>query len=194
MKKQKYSVGTTKKRNNIIIFVVLIFLVISILAFIILGVFNKDEAPNNASSNQKDNVSPAKNSSNVSSGDKQATQSTTTKTDVTVKDNSGTINSIPDQSKWLVSKDGVITVYSPTTDTQIKNGSLLTGKTSATSVSFRLIDNLQGMISQGKVNVVNGNFSATFKFSTTATQGRLDVYVENPDFTESSIIEVPIRF
>lgn len=118
----------------------------------------------------------------------------TNKEEGVVVDSNGVILNIPPETDWTTSKDGVITVYSPFTNSTLKTGQSLSGKTSVPSISFRLIDNISGEIAQGKINVINGKFSAVFDFSTKATEGRLDVFVADKNGLESSVIEIPLRF
>ncbi len=111
-----------------------------------------------------------------------------------ISDNRGSIPSTPPEDQWTVSPSGVITVYSPAKDSVLKNGQSLTGKSTAPKVSFRLVDNVSGVIASGTIDVVNGQFSGTFNFSTTASQGRIDVFTAAADGVESNNIRIPISF
>lgn len=112
----------------------------------------------------------------------------------TLNDNNGTINQTPAQSQWTKSNDGNITVYSPSASGLLKSGSQLTGASHLNNVSFRLIDDVSGVIAQGSLKVTNGTYSGTFNFDTIASTGRLDVFTTNPDGSEASNVEVTIRF
>lgn len=92
------------------------------------------------------------------------------------------------------SSDGVISVTSPAANSIFSSGSSLAGESSAPKVSYRLMDNVSGVTATGELTVVNGRFSGRFNFSTSASQGRLDVFVVNTDLTEKSVVEVPVRF
>lgn len=118
----------------------------------------------------------------------------TDKNEGTVQDNSGNISSVPPKSQWIKSADSSITVYGPAKNSLVKNGESLSGSTSYSQVSFRLIDDISGVIAQGTLSVVNGRFSANINFSTTGTNGRLDVFGVKEDGTELSNIEIPVRF
>lgn len=111
-----------------------------------------------------------------------------------VLDNRGVIDTIPPQSQWTRSKDSLLTVYTPTTNNTVKKGDTISGKTNLSSVSFRLIDDITGVIAQGSLSVVEGRFSGTLDFATTATNGRLDLYHSAADGVESSNVEIPINF
>ena len=111
-----------------------------------------------------------------------------------VTDTQGNIPTIPNQSEWTSSTDGVISVYSPVINSILTNGSSLSGESTTDNISFRLIDNISGVIAQGKITVVNKKFSGIFGFETKATEGRLDVFTADTNGVESSIIEIPVRF
>lgn len=116
------------------------------------------------------------------------------KNEGTVTDNEGNVGETPSQDQWTTSNSGQITIYMPAKDSVIKDGDKITGVSSLSTVNFRLIDDATGVIAEGRLNVVNGKFAGTFDFSTTATEGRIDVYSTRADGTEFSNIEIPIRF
>lgn len=111
----------------------------------------------------------------------------------TVTDTGGTATNTP-QSEWTVSADGSITAYAPAKNSILKSGDLLSGASSYGSVSFRLIDDVSGVIADGVLKTKDGKFSGTFNFSTSAATGRIDLFYANPDGTEKSNVEIPIRF
>jgi len=119
---------------------------------------------------------------------------TTQSPEATVTDNNGVVSSTPPSSQWTTSPNGVITVYSPAQNSVLKSGDTLSGASSASRIYFRLIDNVSGVIAQGSISVVNGKFSGKFNFSTTATQGRVDVFEQNANGVESSNVSVSVRF
>lgn len=110
-----------------------------------------------------------------------------------ISDNEGSIGNI-DTSKPLISKTGEITVYAPQKDTVIRSGSTIAGMSSLAKVSYRLMDSVSGVISTGELSVVNGKFSGTLSFTTSAKEGRLDIYGTRANGTEFSNVEVPFRF
>lgn len=112
----------------------------------------------------------------------------------TVKDNNGSIGTVPSSSEWTISSDKAITVYSPAKSALVTNGFTLSGASTHQNVEFRLIDDVSGVISQGSVKVSSGKFSGTFSFSSKGTSGRLDIYYANPDGVESSSISIPVRY
>lgn len=118
----------------------------------------------------------------------------TTKEEGTVTDSNGVIPTVAPKAEWSSSTDGVISVYSPAQNSILSNGQILSGESTANTVSFRLIDNISGLIAQGKIGVVNGKFSGIFNFETTGAEGRLDVFIADANGIESSIIEIPVRF
>lgn len=111
----------------------------------------------------------------------------------TVIDNGGRSSSV-DTSNPVVSKTGEITVYSPAANAILTNPTNISGKSTLSKISYRLIDNVSGVISTGELSVVNGSFSARLSFETSAQTGRLDIYGTKPDGVEFSSIEIPVRF
>lgn len=111
-----------------------------------------------------------------------------------VTDNNGNISNIPPADKWTKSASGAITLYTPVKGELLQSGSSLSGEANIAYVSFRLIDDVSGMISQGNLKVVNGRFSGIFNFKTTGSVGRLDIYSTEQDGSEMNSIEIPLRF
>ena len=99
-----------------------------------------------------------------------------------------------DSSNPIISNSGEITVYSPGSNVLIKPGQILSGTSKLNTVSYRLIDDVSGVIATGSLSVVDGRFSAKISFSTGATTGRIDVFGAKADGVEYSNIEIPIRF
>jgi hypothetical protein len=97
-------------------------------------------------------------------------------------------------SNPITSSSGQITVNQPSKNSTIKTGQVLSGTSKLDSVSFRIIDSISGMISTGKLQVVNGKFSGTMKFDTNAGEGRIDVFGTKEDGREFSNINIPVRF
>lgn len=112
----------------------------------------------------------------------------------TVKDNLGISSESTDSSLWNSSKSGEITIHNPTKNKKLTTGTEISGTSILKMVSFRVIDNVSGVISQGEIQVVNGKFSGILTFTTTATEGRVDVYASKDDGQEYSNVEVPIKF
>jgi len=98
------------------------------------------------------------------------------------------------QNQWSVSQSGDITVKEPVGSSTIQSGAVLEGSATVDQVQYTLIDNQVGVISQGTINVANGNYSADINFQPTANSGRLDVYSSNPNGSETNLVEIPVNF
>ncbi len=98
------------------------------------------------------------------------------------------------ESQWTTSQSGVITVKEPYNDQTISSGFTLTGTSTVNNVQYTLIDNDVGVISQGALNVVNGNFSAAINYQAYATSGRLDVYSTEPNGRQINEVEIMVNF
>lgn len=194
---KKYQKSRSKKKFLIILGIV----VAAALLFGVLEVTGKTNVFLNQSDGQSEEDRNAKTTSKAPTAQEDFTEgndrqpTTSDRSDEgTVNDTGGNVSSPPPQSQWTTSTSGAVTVYSPARDTLLANGSNISGKSSASRVSFRLIDNISGVIAQGDLSVVNGNFSGTFNFSTTASEGRLDVFTTRDDGVEGNNIEIPVRF
>jgi hypothetical protein len=111
-----------------------------------------------------------------------------------ISDNNGTISEDTDTSNPVVSATGEITLYTPKSNASVNSGYVVAGTSTLSFVSYRLIDSVSGVISMGELRVVNDKFSGTLNFTTTADEGRLDIYGTKEDGSEFSSIEIPIRF
>lgn len=131
-----------------------------------------------------------------SDGDERAEGNTLNENEgsASVDDLNGNSGATTDKNTWLTSKTGEIVVHSPTTNQTIKSGVTLSGTSSLSSVNYRVIDSLSGVIASGRLNVVNGKFAATISFTTSAPEGRLDIFGTRADESEFSNVEVPVRF
>ncbi len=109
-----------------------------------------------------------------------------------VTDNNGAAST--DTSKSLASASGEITVYLPHTNSVLKAGQEISGISTLPVVQYRLIDNISGVIATGSLKVVDGNFSGTLSFNTSANEGRLDIFATKSDASEFSAVEIPVRF
>jgi hypothetical protein len=99
-----------------------------------------------------------------------------------------------DPGKWSVSDSGVITVKLPGSNSTIQPGATLTGAASVGQVQYRLTDDRVGVISEGPVSVVNGNFTASINFTTHSSSGRLDVFSTEANGREINEVQIPVRF
>lgn len=116
------------------------------------------------------------------------------KNEGTLQDNSGVVSAITPESQWSTSKDSAITVFNPAPNSILKSGSQISGKSAYSEVSFRLIDDVQGVISQGNIKVINGTYAGIMNFSTQGKVGRLDIFKTNSEGIEKSNVEILLRY
>lgn len=103
--------------------------------------------------------------------------------------------SVPSSTAWSTSKDGSsIVVMSPINNGLFASGDTVYGTATSNTIAYELEDNVSGVILQGQANVVNGKFSVKFNFSTTGTSGRINIFNQAPDGTESNNVSVNVRF
>jgi len=111
-----------------------------------------------------------------------------------VSDSQGQQVSVADNSQWSTSKTGEITVYSPMKDKLLINGDLVSGESTLPIVYYRVLDDVTGMIAQGQLIVVGGKFSGSINYTTSASNGRLDIYGASDSGREFGNVEIPVRF
>lgn len=95
------------------------------------------------------------------------------------------------------SSNGIVTVVGLAKDSQVGSGDVLRGTVSdktVTQIQFRVIDDTVGVIAQGQLAVVNGNFSGTLSFTSHSDTGRVDVYSFDSMSSEINNVEIPVRF
>ena len=109
-------------------------------------------------------------------------------------DSNGTAGAPTTSNQWIVSKSGNITVKQPLANNLVKPGFVLSGSAKVQPVQFRLIDDKSGVISQGTLNVVSGNFSGTINFTATSSSGRLDVFSVDSQGVELNEVQIAVRY
>lgn len=185
-----------------------IILVAACVSYVIFAKNRDPATPNTLHSNinntsQKNGVTPANNNVLTKSTENITDASTVPpnkSTDIsnrpdeaTITDNNGQTTDVTPSDSWSYSKNKSLVVHSPTAQQVLKSGSLLEGSSTSNKISFRLIDNVSGVIAQGDLNVIDGKFSGKFLFSTSANEGRVDIFTINPDGTESNNISIDVR-
>lgn len=111
-----------------------------------------------------------------------------------IKDTGGNIPSDTETNQSISSSTGEITIYTPIKDSLIKKGQTIAGTSTLPKITYRILDNVTGMIAMGDLTVINGKFSGTIDFNTSSKDGRIDVFATRPDGSEYSNVEIPIIF
>lgn len=108
---------------------------------------------------------------------------------------SNTPASLPSRSLWTTSASGNITLQQPYANETIQSGDHLSGLANVSNIQFILTDNTVGLIEEGNLNVVNGEFSGTLSFTPHSSSGKLEVYYPNPsNGAEEDIINIDVNF
>jgi hypothetical protein len=132
---------------------------------------------------------------NATNGNKSPSSTPTLNKGAPTDENGQTPSGVPtDPSKWSTSASGVITVKLPASNTTLQPGGTLTGSATINQVQYRLTDNQVGVISEGPINVVGGNFTASINFTTHGSSGRLDVFSTEPNGREINEVQIPVNF
>jgi len=111
-----------------------------------------------------------------------------------INDQRGVASTKTNPNNWVTSTSGEITLHSPAKNDLVKTGIEVSGTSTLNNVSYRVIDNVSGVIAEGELIVVNGKFAGILNFNTSATEGRFDLFGTKYDGVEFSNIETPIRF
>lgn len=136
--------------------------------------------PNTSSSMPAPAKTPSSPSSNIGNG--------------TAIDTHGQSSATTSPSQWVTSTSGNITVKQPIANSKLGNGSVLSGSAKVSDVHYRLIDSNVGVIAQGMLGVVNGDFSGTLQFTPHSSVGRLDVFSTETDGTEINEVQITVAF
>lgn len=134
-------------------------------------------------------------SSNNSAGSKANSSGSKSTADGYATDTSGRTPVSTNESQWITSQSGVITIKQPVANATLANGATLAGTTTSTGpIHFILLDNSTGQIATGTLNVVNGNFSGQLTFQTHSSSGQLDVFTTSANGREQNLIEIGVNF
>jgi hypothetical protein len=178
-----------KKKHNKSSYIVGSVIVLLVVVLGVIGavhLFHKS-TPGKAMSSSGSNSLPPKN----------PTTSTLQTNNGTAEDQGGKISSndiSSNPSDWTVSDSGQTTLKAPIKSSTLKPGGLIAGSAVGPTVQYRLIDSQVGVISQGSISVVGGNFSATVNFTPYAKDGRLDVFNVDSQGREINEVQIPVKF
>ena len=179
-----------KKTKKFTYFVILVLLIAVVAIFII--VYNKNSR--SSSTNNKNSFIP------------KGSTSRPTNHNIT---NSGSHNyggvvdqpgsqsgfSLPPSNEWTSSSNNEITLQYPVKTTAFASGDQIVGLSSVSPVNFIIVDNSVGQIAEGDLNVVNGKFNATVKFTAHSNSGELQIYHPNPtNGAEEDVININLSF
>lgn len=178
-------------RNKKILLVVVVAVLLAVGGYFL---YQKIYKKNVDAGDRTTSTAPSAQENFTEGGDRPIATSPENKGNAAVADNQGQIATTPDKSLWSTSKTGEITVYTPSKNILLVNGDVIAGESTLNIVYYRIIDEVSGMIAQGQLGVVNGKFSGAISFSTTATNGRIDIYGANDSGKELGNVEVPVRF
>lgn len=184
---------TSKK--HFVILIICLAVLLAVTAFWIIKTRRDNTLLNDKNTAQTTSTAPSAQSSFTGNDTSKQDHSSVDKPSVKITDNSGTLSSIPASQYWSKSSDGSsIIVYTPSQNEALNKSVTISGQATSKQVSYRVIDNVTGLISSGNINVIDGKFSASLTFSTTATEGRVDVFNQSDYGKETNDVSVPVRF
>lgn len=137
---------------------------------------------------------PKKNVSSSGSASTEKTPTTGNSVPGGATDTNGSASAQTSPGQWTVAASGALTVKQPLPNAALQSGDTLSGSAKVSTVSFRLIDNQVGVISQGTLNVVNGNFSGNLNFTSHSSTGRLDVFSTDDQGVEINEVQISVSF
>ncbi len=111
-----------------------------------------------------------------------------------ISDEAGSIDDSTDTSNPISSSSGEISVYTPSQQSIVRQGSSISGTSTLNKINYRIIDNVSGVIALGELSVVNGRFAGKLDFTTNATEGRIDIYSVTDQGVEFSNVNITVRF
>ena len=182
-------------RKKPIILASAVVVLISAIAVAILLYHHKNTA-HNPSGAKTTSTSPSAQSGFKDGGEKLGNKAPEPSPTNTGTDNAGsTTPNNTNSSSWNKSSDGSsIVVMSPASNSLFTSGTTVFGTATGSSVHYELEDDVSGVILQGQASVVNGKFSVTLSFSTAGFSGRINIFHQASDGTESDNVAIPVKF
>jgi hypothetical protein len=140
------------------------------------------------------NKKPAdRSNSTVSVNEKQNSSSGSTTQGGAIDKNGQSSVSNP-QKQWAISSSGSITLKQPINNMKLNTGDEISGSAKVSKVQYRIVDDAIGVISQGELNVVSGEFAGSLQFHPKGTSGSLVVFSFDEQSREINEIEISVRF
>lgn len=109
----------------------------------------------------------------------------------TVDDNAGEQT---DGEQTIAAESESIKLFSPTKNSILSSGSVISGESSLVTVNYRINDSTTGQIASGQLAVKDGKFSGTITVNTQADKGQIDIFGTKDNGNEFSNISLPVRF
>lgn len=92
------------------------------------------------------------------------------------------------------SESGDITLIAPADGQRLQNGDTIRGRADTSSVSYRLEDDVRGVIGMGELQVKDGKFSGQLSLNTSGKNGTLDVYSFDSQGREINNIRIKVTY
>jgi hypothetical protein len=182
----------------------LILLCVAVLVVVVLEVTNTTHFFHKANSSKvvvtagTPVVAPKTSSSPSQASPKTATSNNTSldaaRNSGVAVDTKGSASVSTDSSQWTTSSSGLITVKQPTANSRLQDGSSIVGSSKLDQVKYRLKDNTVGVIAQGTLDVINGNFSGILHFQPQGTGGQLDIFSTDSRGVEYNEVQIYVSF
>jgi hypothetical protein len=109
-------------------------------------------------------------------------------------DTNGNSAASTSSNQWIKSASGAITVKQPVSNSKLQYGDVISGSANIGEVHYRLSDNKVGVVAQGTLSVVNGNFSGIIHFQPQGTGGRLDIFSTDSQEIEYNEVQINVSF
>jgi hypothetical protein len=133
---------------------------------------------------------------NYQSGNGHSSSSSSSSQGGAIDQNGQTSTSTSTNSQGVSSTSNAITLQQPIANSTLISGDTISGTATVSSVDYRILDDANGQLAQGTLNVVNGSFSGILQFQiySNSTTGQLDVYSYDANGAEINNISIPINF
>lgn len=167
-----------------------------VFALLIGGIFaaTRDRAPVRQQPAPKATIEQLPKQPVANSGEKDIRANTPSASpDGNASDRHGNATVLTNRSQWVTSESKAITVKSPLAQATLASGFELNGSATVDKIQYRLIDNNAGVISQGFIKVVDGNFAAAISFQSKGSSGRLDVYSSDGNDREINEVQLAVK-
>jgi len=186
------SKSINKKINKYLLLMLFVAIVVLLVYGFVAFKIPKTSKPKTTAKNTNA-VNVKKAQKNTNSEDKKLVNNSSSKK-FNFNDTNGNDRSSSSPSKWTGSQDGKILLKQPAQSQLVGNSFSIIGIAYSDNLNFRVIDESSGVLGQGRLNIVNNNFSSSIQLEPKSKNGRLDVFSVRDDGTENSEIQIELVF
>jgi len=110
-----------------------------------------------------------------------------------IRDNNG--QDVVKTNNPVKATSGLITLYQPAEGAKLSSGQTVSGEAAVPVVSYRIKDDIRGVVAQGMLAVADGKFSGQLTLGATGKTGTLEIYSTDPSTgVEENNVKINVTF